>query len=225
MRGSYLTNVYYLTTITINGGSPIISKNIIRDAEIGIEIKQGNPYVYGNNVSGSQPNIRANAGLIERNYFEGIIEIGNVTVKNNTINSIMVQGSSSPTITYNNAVSIHLSASTNVDAANNWWGTANPAEINQKIWDYNDDYNLGEVNYTPFLTEPNAQAMPDPNAPTPLPEQTPTPTPPPTGSPSTSSTPSQEPGQTELTTIAGATIVAIVVGAGLGLLLYLIKRK
>ena len=218
--------VNYFTPITIDGGSPVISKNTIYDAEMGIEIKQGNPYIYGNNVSSSQPNIRANAGLIERNYFEGIIEIGNVTVKNNTINAIMVKGSSSPTIAYNNVVSIHLSSSTNVDATNNWWGTADPAEIDQKIWDYNDDYSLGEVNYTPFLTEPNAQAMPDPNAPTPTPEQTPTftPTPPPTSSPSTSPTPSQEPRQTELTAIAGAIIIATIIGAGLGLLLYLIKR-
>jgi hypothetical protein len=180
--------VQYFTPITIDGGSPVITKNYIHDAgkNAGIEIKQGNPYIYGNNVSGSQPNIRANVGVIERNYFDGIIEIGNVTVKNNTVNSIEVQGSSSPTITYNNIVSIRLSSSTNVDAVHNWWGTTDPAEIDEKIWDYNDDFNLGKVNYTPFLTEPNPEAMSDPNAPIPVINTSPSPSPSPGSSPAPS---------------------------------------
>jgi len=215
--------VQYFTPITVNGGSPVISKNYIHDAgkNAGIEIKQGNPYIYGNNISACQPNTHANVGVLERNYFDGTIEIGNVTVKNNTVNSIEVQGSSSPLITYNNIVSIRLSPSTNVDAAYNWWGTTDTAEINRKIWDFNDDFNLGKVNYTPFLTAPNPQAVPDPNAPTP----TIAPTSSPTDSPSTPA-PSQEPGQTDQTeAIIGAAIVAIVLSAGLGLLIYLIKRK
>jgi len=52
--------------------------------------------------------------------------------------------------------------------------------------------------------------------------QTPTPSPSTTPTP----TPNQEPQQTEpLVTIIGLAIVAIVIGAGLGLLVYLIKRK
>lgn len=47
----------------------------------------------------------------------------------------------------------------------------------------------------------------------------------PTPSPANSPTPSPQPASTELTTIIGATIIAIALGAGLGLLIYLIKRK
>jgi len=213
-----------MTTITVNGGSPIISKNTIHNADIGVEIKQGNPYVYDNNITICTTGIRANVGIIERNYIEEI-KTGNATIKNNTIGQIDIEGSSSPTIIYNNFFggnSIFMRSSEDINVANNWWGTNDVGEIDQRIWDYNDDYNLGKVNYIPFLTEPNAQAMPDPNAPTP----TSTATPQPTDSPSTSPTPSQEPQQTlQFEVIVGVAIVAIVLGAALGLLIYLIKRK
>jgi len=58
--------------------------------------------------------------------------------------------------------------------------------------------------------------------PTPSPETTPTPT----ASPATTPTPPQEPHQTEqIETIIGAIITIAVIGAGLGFLIYLIKRK
>ena len=97
-------------------------------------------------------------------------------------------------------------------------GTTDIAEIDQKIWDYNDDFNLGKVNYVPFLTAANPQAMPDPNAPIPTLPSTPP--------PETTPTPSQEPQQADQTeAIIGAAIAAVVLSAGLGLLIYLIKRK
>lgn len=45
--------------------------------------------------------------------------------------------------------------------------------IDQKIYDYNDELNLGKVNYTPFLTAANPQAMPDTNAPLPTADASP----------------------------------------------------
>ncbi len=42
-----------------------------------------------------------------------------------------------------------------VNAQNNWWGTTDTDLINQSIFDYYDDFNLGEVIYNPFLSEPN----------------------------------------------------------------------
>jgi hypothetical protein len=59
--------------------------------------------------------------------------------------------------------------------------------------------------------------------PTPSPETTPTPT----ASPSLTPTlaPNQEPQQLEQEIIIGIAIIAVVIGAGLGLLIYLIKRK
>lgn len=62
----------------------------------------------------------------------------------------------------------------NVDASKNWWGTTDPQAINQSIYDFKDNFNLGTVNFVPFLTEANLQAIPNPNAP--MPTSTPVPT-------------------------------------------------
>jgi parallel beta-helix repeat protein len=197
-------------TITI-GGSPTIQRNIISnsygyDGDPGY--RQAGIMVTGD----SSPIIKQNTITECANgiYISGSVDRPNPTIVNNNIESIT-------------SFSLYMeSRIVNVDAANNWWGTTDTAEIDQKIYDSNDDFELGEVNYTPFLTEANSAAMPDPNAPTP----TLAPTSPPTESPSTSPTPSQEPQQTDpAEAIVGVAITAIVLGAGLGLLIYLIKRK
>jgi parallel beta-helix repeat protein len=199
--------------IVVGNGSPTIERNII-----------SNSYGYGGDPGYGQ---------------SGIIISGDAhpIIKQNTIkqcaNGISISGSPTPTIVNNNIESITSfnlkmgSRTVNVDAADNWWGTTDTAEIDEKIWDYNDDFDLGKVNYLPFLTAANPQAVPDMDAPTPTltPNPTLTPTPPPTGSPSTSPTPSQEPQQTgQFQAIGGIAIATVVIGAGLGLLIYLTKR-
>jgi hypothetical protein len=47
----------------------------------------------------------------------------------------------------------------------------------------------------------------------------------PTSSPEITSTPSNEPQSTEIEVILGVAVTVAVLGAGLGLLVYLIKRK
>jgi parallel beta-helix repeat protein len=197
----YLDN----TAISVSGGSPTIQRNRI-----------SNSYGYGGDLS----------------YWQSGISIsGNSSpiIKQNTITKnavgISLEGSPTPTIVNNNIeensnynLQMKPGVQVNIAAANNWWGTTDTAVIDQKIYDYNDDFNLGKVNYTPFLTEANTQAVPDPNAPLPTtPAQTPSTSPTPT--------PSQEPQQTQIEEIAGVAITAVVIGAGLGLLIYLIKRK
>lgn len=39
-----------------------------------------------------------------------------------------------------------------VSANGNWWGTTDASEINQRIFDINDEYNYGQVVYEPVLT-------------------------------------------------------------------------
>lgn len=231
--------------IIVEGGSPVILNNTITpDSYIGIEVTGGNPYISNNDINDFHIGISAAYGVIERNYIHGGpvgIEIGNGVVRNNTIagaTGISVQASSKPTITYNNFeignvegiknIFLAEGANQDVDAAHNWWGTTDEAIISQSIFDNKNDFTLGTVNFVPFLTEANPQAMPDPDASTPTApsEQTPTHTPtPPPSSPSTSPSPSGGLLQTEFTTIIGAIIVVAVLGAGLGLLIYLIKRK
>jgi hypothetical protein len=130
-----------------------------------------------------------------------------------------------PTILNNNIYAntnynIYLAVSNNVNATNNWWGTTDTQSINQTIYDSKNDFNLGTVNFIPFLTEPNPAAVPTQLPVTPIPTKTPTPL------PSTTPTPYQEPQQTEeFEAILGAAVVVTVFGAGLGMLIYLIKRK
>ena len=71
---------------------------------------------------------------------------------------------SSPTIIYNNLhdntdYNIQLDQSTENDvvATYNWWGTTEISAINQTIYDFNNDFNLGTVIFTPFLIEPNPE--------------------------------------------------------------------
>ena len=67
-------------------------------------------------------------------------------------------------------------------------GTKNAQTINHSIYDFKNDSNLGKVNFVPFLTDPNPQAIPNSNSPTstpsPIPSQTQNPTPSLTPSPS-----------------------------------------
>ncbi len=46
------------------------------------------------------------------------------------------------------------------NATYNWWGTTNTTIIDQLIYDFYDDFNLGKVNYAPILPEPNPEAPP-----------------------------------------------------------------
>ncbi len=121
-------------------------------------------------------------GIIEHNLIRGYhnaIELGrgaSPIIKNNTIinnvNAISVPGYIksfySPQIYWNNiynnsGYSINLYTdethpTSNINATLNWWGTTNVQTINQAIHDYTDDFNLGTVTFTPFLTAPNPDA-------------------------------------------------------------------
>lgn len=50
----------------------------------------------------------------------------------------------------------------------NWWGTTNSEAISQAIIDHADNSPSGIVTFTPCLTEPNPQAMPNGNLPAPI---------------------------------------------------------
>jgi len=41
-----------------------------------------------------------------------------------------------------------------VDASYNWWGTTNETLIQESIYDYYDDFNLGKVTYKPYISSP-----------------------------------------------------------------------
>jgi parallel beta-helix repeat protein len=154
------------------------------------------------------------------------------TISGNTVGIYLSElgYSATPTIQNNNLqnnanYSFYLDAANNVDAGYNWWGTTNESAISQSIYDSKNDFNLGTVSFQPILTSPNSNA---PAPPTPAP--TPTPSPETTPTPSNmgpTSPPNHEPLLTpeQLGIIVGVAIAVAVICAGLGLLIYFIKRK
>ena len=185
--------------IQVEYDSPIISNNVISGDGIGSGIwsyLSENVVISGNTITGCNQGIFAQGGngIINENYIafntNGItINYGaTVIVQKNTIEKnqagLQVTSDASPTIRnnnlQNNSYNIYLSTSSNINAADNWWGTTNETAISQTIHDNKNDFNLGTVTFIPFLTLPNSEA---PTMPIPSPAPT----------PNASSSPSQEP--------------------------------
>jgi hypothetical protein len=209
--------------ILIFGGSPVISNNKIEKTDYGINSldDSANPYISGNVITDcSSAGVRVGLGnatiennLIMNNAAGVIIEpLTHVTIQENAItnNQIGIEVSTfSSTITRNNIENneqnINSKVKTGITATENWWGTTDESLISQEI--------QGDVNFVPFLTEPNPEA-PEKPEPTPTPEPTTTPS----ITPSPLSTPYQEP-------LTGAALVVISLVIALGLLFYFKKRK
>ena len=134
-----------------------------------------NAHVSGNTIVGHQLiGVYAAKGttIIENNLIanseDGIYVTGEATIQDNTIVNnefgIRLDDCPLPTISNNNFqnndwMNLLLDdITTDVDATNNWWGTTNTTAISEGIKDFNDDFNLGTVKFTPFLTEANTQA-------------------------------------------------------------------
>jgi hypothetical protein len=124
--------------------------------------------------------------------------VENNTIINNTNGIGIIDSTAKPSIRYNNIydnqynIYLYDFASANITAINNWWGTTDSSAINQKLYDWADNFNLGNVTFAPFLTSSSSSAPltsfdPSPN-------QKPTPTPTPTATPS--STPATTPNPT-----------------------------
>jgi parallel beta-helix repeat protein len=184
--------IYLYTQSEQFGGPAVPNANILRN-EItqnteGIHVRLWTAMAYGSIT----PTLSSNT--ISNNKV-GILVEGTgqyLTVDNNNIDA-------------NSEYSIKLSEEAgDIKAISNWWGTADKSAISQTIYDSNHDFNLGTVNFEPFLTNENMQAIPDPNAPMPTisslnsPTSTPftQPTVAPTSETTNSPTPTSLPSQT-----------------------------
>jgi len=130
----------------IGGGSPIITRN-------NIIANQGDTYSGGFRIDGGSPRITYNN--IINNSKNGI----------GIINCLTSEMGCSPVINNNNIYNNERFAimlfghSPDIDAKNNWWGTQSTSSIDSLIYDQKDDYNLGLVNYEPFLTKPESNVL------------------------------------------------------------------
>ncbi len=133
------------TDVWIHAGSPLVESNIIINST----------GLFG----GAQPE----GGIAIMSTASPIIR--NNTIANNTGAGIIIEDVPSPVIIgnniFDNSYNVYLqSASTlkNYSFPNNWWGTTTASEINQTIYDFKNDFNLGKVTFEPFLSAPNPQA-------------------------------------------------------------------
>ena len=181
-----------ITVDSIWGTNAVIRQNLIMFNSVGINV-----------TSWAEPEIRYN------------------TIANNSV-GVQVNYDASPAISSNNIVdnldySVYLSESAvDVDAADNWWGTTDYYAVRESIHDFNDDFNLGEVSFTPVLT------LPAPNAPSFVSVPEPTPSPTPVATPDDTST-----SGISLNTIEVAILVLLIVIAGLlvATVILLFKKK
>jgi hypothetical protein len=196
--------------ITTSGdSSPLIERNLIKESnQYGLMIQTANTIATSNTITGCR------IGVVFGLSYESITHYlfgAQPSISNNNIFG---------NIKYN----FYSKAEDNLVLTNNWWGTTDSQAINQTIYDFKNDFNLGIVNFIPFLNAPN------PNAPAiQAPTRTPTPSPSPSPSPSTitptpSVTPEPEP-EPFPTTFIAAVFIATVALVSVGLLVYFKKRK
>ena len=137
---------------TVSGGgyAGIQASVIYLDSGYSLSVIQGN--LVSNNTWG-----------IELNEYE-CNPGSNLIIANNTItdNSNGITANMDNTGTYiiennniygNNYNFYLLGTNIDVNATDNWWGTTDNNAISQSIYDFNKDFNLGTVVFSPFLTE------------------------------------------------------------------------
>jgi parallel beta-helix repeat protein len=155
-------------TIAQNGGERVHEGGIYCEA-CGAEISSNritgnrNNGIYVYNPSGSNdPVISRNT--ISNNSGNGIIIVqSNPTVSENVISNnngdgIFISNLGKPiSINRNNIYSnkpynvFLFETTSDVDAANNWWGTADPSVVDEFIYDKKDNDSLGSVAYQPLM--------------------------------------------------------------------------
>ncbi|MEM5871785.1 MAG: right-handed parallel beta-helix repeat-containing protein [Candidatus Aenigmatarchaeota archaeon] len=157
----------YRERIIISAGNPYFEGNeVIRSG--GFYISGGSPKITKNNIIANQSDTYG--GGIRIDWGSPAITYNNII--NNSENGIVIYcGTCSPIITQNNIYNNEEFAiflygtSGNINATSNWWGTTTTTSIDKLIYDYKDDFNLGNVFYEPFLEEPATGTPPIDNIP------------------------------------------------------------
>jgi parallel beta-helix repeat protein len=158
------------TALSLSNSHSLISDNLIfsrYDGQIGTEPGKG--IVGYGDFSTIQRNLIINCSyaILLSSSGSGGCLIQNNTLTKNTI-GIAIRGSPNPNIVYNNIESNQQYSMSyeywsgmpvsNIDVPNNWWGATDTQTINQTIYDYKNDFNVGKLNFAPFLTLANSKA-------------------------------------------------------------------
>ncbi len=174
--GSALSNTISGGGINARNSSLVRGNNIENSPGWGILTMNGSADVLNNRLVGNVWGIGTEGGLVEGNLIANQSSFGletngtmsmTLSVISNTFtavggSAIKIPGivMSSLNIQGNNfefntgSYDIENLTPNNITAQNNWWGTADPAVIGQRIFDYYDDYTKGIVLYTPVDSGP-----------------------------------------------------------------------
>lgn len=148
-----------------------VAGNIIAGGSEGVEIScMGAPIIERNSIMSTN----GMGVYLLASFGDSTPTIRNNTIANNNYGISILYDSADPfepVITFNNFQdntgyniycdpSLPSSDTFTINAPNNWWGTTNEEAISQSIYDYQDNFNLGTITFTPFLTEPNPETQP-----------------------------------------------------------------
>jgi PKD repeat protein/N-acetylneuraminic acid mutarotase len=175
----HVPDVSQVLTSTVQGGISAGDGSLVQGNDIegspgwGIAAS-GTVTITHNRLVGNASGIQVSGGVVQGNLIAsnagtGIEIDGNATVVSNTLtanagSAIQIVAATAVTLTGNNLefntgpydvenLVLHSTMPT-VPAQGNWWGTTDPGAINQRIYDFLDDYTLGQVLYTPVATGP-----------------------------------------------------------------------
>jgi len=118
-------------------GTAIIGRNRLTKNLNGIQVTSTATPVISHNT------IAENSWGIYMTYFSPDMYFSWNNIQNNTVYNISLENSQ---------------LFEDIDVYSNWWGTTDTSAINQTIFDHKNDFNIGTVNFVPFLTEPDSEA-------------------------------------------------------------------
>jgi len=167
-----MSNTLKAGGIVAGGGSHVLG-NSIQGAGWGLQ-SSGQITATANRLVGNQVGIKVRGGKIQGNLVAdsqgaGLELSGNATVISNTFThnrgtTIRLLSGTDFQVKGNNLegnigpydIDNQISKTTlmMVMAQGNWWGTTSSAQINQRIFDYYNDYTKGQVLYAPAATGP-----------------------------------------------------------------------
>ncbi|MCO6411406.1 MAG: right-handed parallel beta-helix repeat-containing protein [Thiogranum sp.] len=162
---------YASNGVSFTGAGGTVSSSTIENNFNGISITDASPTVQGNSIRNN-----GNYGLYIYRYSSPIIDNGNMITGNNY--GLYVYGGSTandqnphPVVTGNSihgnlyyhyyASNFYNNDNVRLAATGNWWGSADPAVIEPKIYDYTEFPNGAPVlDYSGFLDGPGGAAVP-----------------------------------------------------------------
>jgi len=161
VSGNAIGIYLYPSTDPASSYNNIVNNTANNNTNSGIYLGSNNNY---NNIINNTANSNANRGIYLNNSSNNTLTGNNIF--SNTKNGVTITGNSlnnplNYNNIYNNPWNLNLTQSQPVNATYNYWGTIDCMQINNSIYDYQDNVAYGNVSYQPFLngSYPGGQPM------------------------------------------------------------------